>query len=190
MPRVDQYIFYRNALKKHGPGAEGVAWADTARQHRRFEVLLKAVDDLPAATIVDAGCGVGDLWLYMRRTRRFPKRYIGLDSHPDMVALAKARTDQTILRRDLLGDPLPRADWYLASGTLNLLTRFETLLAIKRCFDAARKGIVFNLLKGDDRSDTYNYWQPREMIATCRSLGSVTLYEGYLEGDFTLKITA
>ncbi|WP_353661717.1 class I SAM-dependent methyltransferase [Hydrogenimonas sp. SS33] len=190
MPRIDQTTFYANALKKHGATARGVAWNDEKRQKRRFDALLKQVPDLASCTIVDAGCGFGDLFLYMQHIGRLPKTYIGVDMMAPMVEEAQKRTGRRILQRDLLTDPLPEADWYLASGSFNLLTRFETLLAVKRCFDAAQKGIVFNLLKGRDKSDTYNYWLPREIKKACAGLGRITVYEGYLEGDFTVKIEA
>ncbi len=188
MPRLDQHRFYANALKTHGPTAKGVAWRDARRQRLRFKVLLDAIGDLAPYHVIDAGCGVGDLWLYMQNSSRLPARYTGLDAHPKMVRLARERTGQKILRRDLLTDPLVEADWYLLSGTLNLLTRFETLLALKRCTDTARKGVVFNLLKGKEREGTYNYWMPEEILKICRPLGKVTLFEGYLEDDFTVCV--
>ena len=188
MARIDQKKFYRGAVKKYGISAQGVAWSDERRQKRRFGALLRAAGDWGNCKIVDAGCGFGDLWIFMQENGQVPKKYIGIDLLEEMVKTAKARTGQTVLQRDLLSDPLPEADWYLLSGSLNLLTRFETLLAIKRCFDASRKGIVFNLLKGRDKSDTYNYWLPKEIVQACKPLGKVTIYEGYLDGDFTVKI--
>jgi SAM-dependent methyltransferase len=188
MPRIDQTTFYANAVKKHGTTARGVAWSDEIRQKRRFGALLRAAGDLSRFSIVDAGCGFGDLWCYMQEKKRLPKRYIGIDTLEVMVKEARKRTGQTILRRDLLKGPLPEADWYLASGSFNLLTRFETILAIRRCCDAANIGIVFNLLKGRDKSDTYNYWLPEEIEKIGRNFGKTTIFEGYLDGDFTVKI--
>jgi SAM-dependent methyltransferase len=188
MPRIDQSIFYRNAFQRHGVSAKGVAWSDENRQKRRFGALLRATGNLGNTTVVDAGCGFGDLYLYMRDQKRLPARYIGLDLIAQNVAVAKARTKQTVLRRDILKDPLPEAHWYLLSGTLNLLTRFETILALKRCCDASSMGVVFNLLEGKDKSQTYNYWLPQEIKKACESFGSVGIYKGYLDGDFTVKI--
>ena len=33
------------------------------------------------------------------------------------------------------------ADWYVASGSMNFLTRLETQLFIQRCFEKSRKGL-------------------------------------------------
>ena len=188
MARVDQEKFYENAIKRYGKVAKGVAWIDEVRQKKRFNTILKQVESIKEVTLVDAGCGFGDLYLFMKERSLLPKKYIGIDALDIMVEEAKSRTGQTILKCDLLKDKLPEADWYVASGSLNLLTRFETLLAIKRCFDVSNKGVVFNLLKGKDISKTYNYWMPEEISKSCRKLGNVKIIEGYLDGDFTVVI--
>jgi SAM-dependent methyltransferase len=188
MPRTDQRRFYFNTLRKHGPTPRGVAWSDGFRQKRRFAALLAAAGSLNGLEVVDAGCGVGDLWLYMKEKNRLPGRYVGLDLVEAMVKAARERTGQTVLRRDILKDPLPEADWYLLSGSLNLLTRFETILAVKRCLDASNRGVVFNLLKGKEREGIYNHWLPQEIEKACKNFGKVRIYEGYLDGDFTVKV--
>lgn len=188
MARVDQVKFYENTIKRYGKSAKGVAWIDEVRQKKRFCALLKPIKNIKDVTLVDAGCGFGDLYLYMKEQNLLPKKYIGIDALDIMVKEAKNRTKQTILKCDFLSGPLPEANWYVISGSLNLLTRFETLLAIKRCFDAADKGVVFNLLKGKDKSKTYNYWMPEEIIKSCYHLGKIKIIEGYLDGDFTVVI--
>jgi len=188
LARVNQVKFYENAIKRYGKVAKGVAWIDEVRQKKRFSAILKQIRSITEVTLVDAGCGFGDLYLFMKERSLLPKKYIGIDALDVMVEEAKSRTGQTILKCDLLKSPLPEADWYVASGSLNLLTRFETLLAIKRCFDVANEGIVFNLLKGYDRSKTYNYWMPDEIRKSCSKLGDVKIIEGYLDGDFTVVI--
>ncbi len=55
------------------------------------------------------------------------------------------RLDQ---QRDILRQSLPMADWYVASGSMNLLSCIETAIFIRRCYEHARKGFVFNLIGG------------------------------------------
>ncbi len=189
MARVDQALFYENSIKKHGKNARGVAWSDSRRQRVRFKALLDAAGDIGQAVVVDAGCGFGDLCLYMVETGKVPKRYIGIDLLDFMVKEARRRTKERVLRRDILKDPLPQADWYFVSGSFNLLTRFETVLAVKRCLDASGRGIVFNLLEGRYEGGRYNYWRPSQIKKACGSFGNVEIFSGYLDGDFTVKIT-
>jgi hypothetical protein len=119
-----------------------------------------------------------------------PHRYVGIDTVEAMVERARARTGRKILHRDVLRDRLPVADWYVASGTMALLTPDETRLFIERCLNHARAGLVFNLLKGQDCSMTFNYQLPSVIESWAAELGvNVTIVDGYLHGDFSAALT-
>lgn len=189
MPRIDTKIFYRAALSKHGLTPLGLHWNSAGNQKVRFEVLASF---LPAAmtaeTVADAGCGFGDLLLFLEGEGRAPGRYIGLELMAEMCSEARRRTGGQIVQCNILSDPLPEADYYLCSGAMNILTRFETQLFIRRCFESSRKGFVFNLLEGRDASMVYNYFLPEEIIALGKTLGAkkVEVKRGYLPRDFTV----
>ena len=187
MPRIDTTAFYAAALEKHGQTPRGVHWNSADSQRRRFEVLARFLPrDLRGAGLVDAGCGFGDFHTFLKQRGTLPGRYTGLDIMHDMVSEARKRTGETVLECDVLSDPLPEADYYVCSGAMNILTRFETHLFISRCFEASARGFVFNLLSGNDDSLVYNYHLPKEIKALGRELGaSVRITEGYLPRDFT-----
>jgi len=190
MPRIDQLAFYDDKLATYGATAEGVAWDSAYTQRRRFGAIASCLGQLKSESLVDAGCGLGDFYLYLREKGNPPRSYIGIDLHEGMIAEAKRRTGCKILRRDILRQSLPEADWYVASGSMNLLTRTETGIFIRRCYEKSRKGFVFNLLEGREREGEFGYWQPREILELCRPLGArVTIKEGYLEGDFTVLLS-
>jgi SAM-dependent methyltransferase len=190
MPRVDTESFYQNALARYGENAEGVHWHSSATQQERFRVLRALLPaDLSGLSLVDVGCGLGDLHAYLAARGELPAAYIGLDVVEAMVQRARARTGCRILHRDALCDPLPEADWYLCSGAMNLLTRDETRLFIERCLAAAGTGLVFNLLKGSDHSRTFNFLQPAVVEEWARALGAeLEIVEGYLSGDFSAAL--
>jgi SAM-dependent methyltransferase len=188
MPRLDNTSFYLDSLISHGETAKGVQWQSAHTQEIRFEVLRKLLpDDLSDLTLVDAGCGFGDLHRYLDRSNSRPGRYIGLDIMEPMVEVARRRTGCEIRVCDLLHDRLPSADYYLCSGAMNNLTRDETWVFIRRCFEASLHGFIFNLLKGNDGPGSYNYQHPRDLVALAHELGAdPRLEEGYLSGDFTM----
>lgn len=188
MPRLDTFSFYLDSFNSHGETAKGVQWQSTQSQERRFEVLRACLpEDLSRLTIVDAGCGFGDFHRYLVRHGETPGRYIGLDLMEPMVLAARRRTGCEIRQCDVLHDRLPHAHYYVCSGAMNNLTRDETWAFIRRCYDSAETGFVFNLLKGTDGPGSYNYQQPRDLIELADALGAETrLTEGYLSGDFTL----
>jgi SAM-dependent methyltransferase len=191
MARIDQKNFYQNNYDTYGVSAEGVAWDSVQTQKRRFSVIDSCLGDIKNDTLVDAGCGFGDLYLYLKEKNRLPKTYTGLDLCMPMVTEAKERTGCKIVQRDILRQTIPPADWYVASGSMNLLTRLETGIFIQRCFEKSRKGFVFNLLCGKEQKGRYSYWLPHEIIALCRQVSTkVQIKEGYMEGDLTVVLLA
>lgn len=190
MPRLDHHSFYMDSLISHGETAQGVQWQSSAMQELRFEVIRRCLPArLTDLTLVDAGCGFGDLYRYLLKRGESPGRYIGLDVMAPMVESARRRTGCEIRRCDVLQDRLPRADFYVCSGAMNTLTREETWSFIQRCFAAAERGFVFNLLKGNDGPGDYNFQQPRDLLALAHDLGAEPrLHEDYLSDDFTLAL--
>ncbi|EXJ14699.1 class I SAM-dependent methyltransferase [Imhoffiella purpurea] len=190
MPRVDNDAFYRSSLIAHGETAEGVHWNSVETQEVRFRALRSFLpEDISGLTLVDAGCGFGDLYCYLRRQGERPKAYLGLDVMAPMVETARARTGCEIRVCDILGEELPRADYYLCSGAMNTLTRDETRVFIRKCFEASGRGFLFNLLKGWNTSTIYNLFLPREIRRLGRDMEAETeILEGYLSGDFSVAL--
>lgn len=70
---------------------------------------------------------------------------------------------------------------------MNILKRCETFLFIRRCFEASRKGFIFNLLRGEEKEGHFNYFLPEEIEDYVSDFAyDVEMYEGYMEGDFTV----
>lgn len=189
MPRIDSKQFYISAIHKHGTTAKGVNWHSKKNQEIRFDILLGILpQELTSLSIVDAGCGFGDLYTYMKKKKKTPKKYIGIDSLVDMYSIASKKTGCEILIADICKDELPFADYYVCSGAMNVLKSFETYQFIRNCYLACGSGFIFNILHGDKESETYNY------ISTCQikqiakelKVGHVELKSDYLENDITV----
>lgn len=189
MARIDQKEFYQDNYDTFGISACGVAWDSPQSQKRRFAAILSCLGDVKNDTLADAGCGFGDFYLYLKEKNNLPKTYTGLDLCEPMVKEAQLRTGCKIVQRDILRQTIPSADWYVASGSMNLLTRLETQVFIQRCFEKSRKGFVFNLLEGKESKGTFNYWKIHEMKKLCQALDvNVQIKEGYMDGDFTVVL--
>lgn len=189
MARIDQKEFYQDNYDTFGISACGVAWDSEQSQKRRFSAIVSCIGDVKNDTLVDAGCGFGDFYLYLKEKNNLPKTYIGLDLCEPMVKEAQVRTGCKIVQRDILRQTIPVADWYIACGPMNLLTRLETQVFIQRCFEKSRKGFVFNLLEGKEREGTFSYWRTHEMRKICALFSAkVEIKEGYMDGDFTVVL--
>lgn len=188
MPRINNQIFYENAIKRYGCTARGLNWNSKNSQHTRFEVIHEILaDHLPLNSIIDAGCGFGDLYVYLQQKGSLPRQYVGYDILQEALFVAKKRTKQRCVYKDILNDELEWADFYVASGSMNILKRCETFLFIRRCFEASRKGFIFNLLRGEEKEGHFNYFLPEEIEDYVSDFAyDIEMYEGYMEGDFTV----
>jgi len=188
MPRIDNKRFYEKAIQRYGCTARGLNWNSKTSQYTRFEVIYELLaSELSSSKIVDAGSGFGDFYLFLKQKGALPRAYLGYDMLDEALFVAHQRTKQRFIKCDILKDALEEADYYIASGSMNILNRFETHLFIERCFSASSKGFVFNLLKGEDTSKHFNYWSVDEMLLHVKSFGcEVVVKEGYMEGDFTI----
>ena len=132
MDRVDTEEFYNDGIFEHGLTAQGLKWHSRQSQEIRFHQLLSLLP-VNTVSIVDAGCGFGDLFLYLTSHSNRIIDYIGLDSLEIMVKEAKRRTGQTIYQCDILHDHLVEGDFYVCSGALNILTQEGGYRFIQRC---------------------------------------------------------
>ena len=189
MPRINNEKFYTSAIQKYGTTAKGVNWHSKQTQYIRFDVILNMLpNDLSSFSIVDAGCGFGDLYTYMSKKKKTPKEYIGIDSLLDMYSIASEKTGCEIIIADICKDELPKADYYVCSGAMNVLESFETHLFIRNCFTSCKNGFIFNILHGEKESETYNYLTTKQIHNIAADLGvdSVLVTDGYLEDDITV----
>ena len=114
--------YYRESLAVHQQDARRVAWRTRFDQELRFEGLLEARDDSTTRfSLLDVGCGLGDLVGYLQKTGR-DVDYYGVDIVPEMVEEARVRYPHASFSvRDLLADPPDRTfDMVVASGSLTI----------------------------------------------------------------------
>ena len=191
MPKIDPQYFYLAALKKYGIDAKALCWNTKEHQYTRFEVLRRALPkDIKNLVVADAGCGLGDFWIFLQEREETPLRYIGIESLEPFAQIAKKRTKQEILYLDILTDTLPDADFYVCSGTLNTLTSFESFLFVKKCLDASKEGVIFNFLYGDKESEIYNYIDDAQIEEMLETFHAEIFFEasGYIENDKTIGL--
>jgi len=189
MPRIDNERFYTSAIETHGTTAKGVNWSSKSSQEVRFDAILKMLpQDLSTFSLVDAGCGFGDFYLYMQKQQNLPKQYIGIDNVIDMYSIASKKTGCEIINADICKDKVPRSSFFTCSGAMNILNSFETHLFIRNCYEASEVGFVFNILHGDKKSDTYNYLTSKAInkIANTLHVKKIKLNNSYLEDDITV----
>ena len=170
-------------------------WASPRTQEARFRVLADNVE-LGGRSLLDVGCGLGDLRAYLLG-RGIAVEYTGVDVSPPMVQAALERQpDGRFLCADLFGEeevfPESSFDVVYCSGIFNLdLGNNEDFVpqAVARFLGLARRHVACNMLhkRAGDSDGTYFFYDPLEVLARLRPLGCrVRLIDDYLPNDFTL----
>jgi SAM-dependent methyltransferase len=186
--------FYTNAYEKHGISAQGVNWNSKESQEIRFGAITDLLgDELLTCSVVDAGCGFGEFYLFSKELDFTPCSYIGLDCVQSSVDICLKRFEYVqncyFTCKDILKDEIPRADWYIASGSLNILSSFDTWLFLEKMLENSRKGIVFNVLQGYVRSKNFNYQNKEDMKDFAKSKNlDIVIVDGYLKNDMTIRM--
>lgn len=182
--RVDQY---------HTGSVQALGWLTEASQLRRFSALCEIGDPI-GKSVLDVGCGYGDLKTYLDgRFHGFD--YIGVDQMADFVLEARQRHGHRpscyFCISDATTAELPVVDLVLASGLMSYRCEQPGFFRfmIEKLFASAREGLAFNmldaakfsghsLLTGHDRQLVFDW--------CCTLTPWVRLVDGYLDDDFTV----
>ncbi len=169
-------------------------WSDAASQRARFEVLLRNVD-LAGKSLLDVGCGLGDLLAFCHK-HGLSVEYTGVDLIKKMVLAARRMHPAgRFMHADVFAEnPFGQAgfDVVFCSGTFNLRlgNNMEFLpRALERMLEIARETVAFNLLhlRTAQQHGHCFYYDPAKVCGLVSSLGCLCeIHEDYLPNDFTV----
>ena len=174
-------------------------WGDREAQFKRFEILATEVN-LTNLNLLDIGCGLGDLFSYLKSVNHTPKNYVGSDLVSEMVKLAKEQQpDCQFYCCDILSENPSKLkfDVVFCSGVFNLrsddnLGFLNYALSSLANLTTTESTIVFNFLheRTEKQYDHCFYYNPevvREMFL--KFYRNVKIIDNYLPNDFTILAT-
>ncbi len=186
---------YQGTLKRHGVGPKALQWTSTAAADLRYKELVADIE-IEGMTILDVGCGFGDIIPYLaKKTDKFV--FTGVDIVPEFVKVAiKNYPQHQFLVNNYFDNPIDKKfDVVMSSGALNSNIKNPYRYrkrAIKTMFDHAKKGLVFNMAgfspqpKNREGSRVY-YANSQKILKYCLSLSSRVIYRHhYHPKDFTI----
>ena len=185
--------FFARALRDYGiNNPKAVRWEEPRDQRARFETLCE-IGDLAGRSILDVGCGLGDLYPFLEsRFRNFT--YLGIDLLPEMVAAARQKYPGGQFEVADVYSVRHKFDYVLASGALSFNVapgkKFYFDM-IARMFELCNKGLAFNMLDSDYYSADRDFlvYNPQELIPVAERLTpNFQIIVGYTVGDFTVYL--
>jgi SAM-dependent methyltransferase len=187
------FRFHKSLTEKYGVGTTGaLGWKQPEGQQARFKILSR-IASLDDCTVLDAGCGHGDLCAFLHNI--YPGvQYMGVEQIPAHLEVAVSRYNHLFNTRFFEGDfasaALPEADYILACGALSYRNSDNLFLlkTIGKLFASCKMGLGFNLLsKTDFAEGLLTAYDPEYIRSYCRTLtDKVRLIEDYYEDDFTI----
>lgn len=187
---------YNDRFEQFGRDVRTVGWGNRADQLLRFEVLFRGIDPR-GKTILDVGCGLGDLVPYLQERTDGDFRYIGIDVAERLIQEAKithGNESCTFICCDVFDAELPKVDIAVLSGALSL--RVEGIddyaqRTLRRMYDLTSEVACLNFLTTyvDYELEKNQHYQPETVFGWARVVTKcVNLLHDYPLYEFTLQL--
>jgi SAM-dependent methyltransferase len=178
--------YYASRLAETGTGW-GAADCGSWESHENRLMALSFVSlGRGPGTVLDVGCGVGDLL-----GRQMPGRYTGWDISGALIGAARGNWPGADFHvRDLYASTEERAfDYVVASGLFQFADPLRLRVGVERMWALCRKAVAFNFLTRADDTPGEHWHDPLAVLAFCRTLTPrVVLRMDYLPNDATVYL--
>lgn len=185
----DRYDLYGNNLKT-------VGWGTSDDQILRFEILFRGLNP-KGKTILDVGCGLGNLIDYLDKVTGGDFNYIGVDIAEKLISAAKekySRPNVKFYAEDVFLDILNPVDISVLSGALSLKTTGIEEYAcetMKRMFELSKEAACLNFLSKyvDFETEKNQHYSPEIIFSTAKEFSKrVIIYHDYPLYEFTIQV--
>jgi SAM-dependent methyltransferase len=191
---------YRDRYAKFGYDRRTLGW-DKDCQQVRFQAALEGLRDEDYTSVLDVGCGFGDLLAYLRNAD-WRGRYTGIDLVPELLSEARSRhagdANATFEDVDASAGAYERqSSLAVALGVFNHRLHQDNREFIAATLDAmwrsSTRVVVCDFLSDsaeqDKRRDDLYYANPSEILALARRYSRrVALHHAYMPFEFHVKI--
>ena len=194
----DLKTYWDANAEKHGDSPQALDWGSRTSQNKRFDGLTDILPWVKPFTVLDVGCGLGDLQDLIAKWFNQTFTYTGVDISPKMIELAREKYPGVDFKVHDMAKPLDRLyDYVLLSGTLNKRIAEEeeqtawARRVIRNCWNSAEKGMAFNMLStyADHTAPDDFQYQPSKILEFCMGLSRwVKLDHTYMPHDFTVYL--
>jgi SAM-dependent methyltransferase len=190
---------FKTLFGKHGVTASSLDWRPSS-QVVRFEAVLANFGNHPPESLIDVGCGFGDLLSFLRKAG-WTGGYLGIDLMPEFVEIARERhkldPDASFMVGNAITQELPVKDfdWCVSIGLCNYQREVGAKAFIEaligRCVSLARRRVLIDFLSttSDRRRDDLFFSDPADVITSAlRHSSRVVLDHSYMPFEFMLRI--
>ena len=169
---------YNKRLQDHGFSIDSLASGNEERRNERFKILTE-IGIQSGDTILDLGCGFGDLQKYLLKND-IKVKYIGIDINEEIIKIAKKENSVLDVRvLDILNENFNEPVDYIVSTSsfnnkLNEESNYDFVdKLLKKCYSIAKKGVAIDFLSSyvDYRvDDDVFYYEPEQLFSRAKKI--------------------
>lgn len=191
--------FYNQRYQEQGDDISSVGWCDKPSQWLRFDMLFRDYDPR-GKTILDVGCGFGDLYEFLTEKYGDNFSYIGIDISGELITQAQKKhceINAMFYQCELFSlakytdEPI---DYAIESGMLSFKIKDNNKYAqevMGNMFELSRDGVALNFLSDqvDYQLDKNHHFSIQNALLWASQLSRhFVLYHDYPLWEFTIKI--
>lgn len=199
MGRQEKINDFHSRLLAEFTGGNGFlvsGWSSEASQRERFNALIRT-SRFSGGSVVDYGCGPGDLHRYLS-TLGYDFDYIGYDQNKDMIDTASREHSAKFAHLPLDSDDFPTADYIFCSGIFQFYDDEDEeyyIKLIRRLFVRSKICFAFNMLSSlrsiSEKASDELYLAPENLVGlmskiTRRWVVDHSYHPGF--GDMTIAL--
>lgn len=193
--------FYDSRAEQYGNDIRSVGWGSQKDQFLRFEVLLREVPPT-GKTILDIGCGKGDLIQFLDERYGKDYKYIGVDLSSSLISCAeKAWSDRgnvSFFCGDIFewaeSEKFQPVDISVLSGALTYRLSDNESLAnrvMTKMYEVSSETAALNFLTKyvDFELEKNFHFEPEKVFSWAKKLSKfVSLFHDYPLWEFTIQV--
>lgn len=189
-------LLYNERYEKFGRDIRTVGWGNDRDQALRFDVLFRGLNPR-GKTILDVGCGLGDLVPYLDRQTDGDFIYIGIDVAGKLIEDARDVHEKPNCRfftGDIFSVELPQVDISILSGALSLKRDGIEVYAqdtLTKMIELSREAAALNFLTSyvDFEAVHNQHYSPGTVFSWAKARAKrVNLIHDYPLYEFTIQV--
>ena len=188
--------FVDERVRSLGDDVRAAGWGSRESQSLRFKYLTKDFD-LSGKTILDVGCGLGDIITHLNAMKIQNYKYLGLDISQNMISRCRELHSQKNVKffhGTIFDHDFDDIDVSILSGALSY--RYANAVSnaqatMKKMFHMSCDGVALNFLstRVDYQLHKNQHYNPSEVLFWGLDLtNNVNLYHDYPLYEFTIVL--
>jgi len=187
---------FNKKIENYGYDIKSLGWDIKKNQNKRFNNIFKIINLKDCKTILDVGCGFGDLFKFIIK-KKIKLKYSGIDINNNFIKICKKNFPSKNCKfyNKSIFNHNQSFDLTTSFGLLNYkkCTRSYIKKFVKKCFNKSNKSALIDFISDDqqiNRDKFIIYHKPEIILKEIRKVTNnyalLSDYENIPQKEFTI----